>query len=184
VLQPFKWGSTQWTVQDDAEQRLYDTAQNIGRTVKFKDLSPEQHKIIDEAMGRIWLHGIDLFNQMIGGFIHHDIPEGKALWNMWLGYFIQEASKGISQILRENAIMEQEGKTWKQKEKEADALPKFVKVFTRERFEKYISDALERSLRPEVKAKLEKERKKKLSNSDQKNCQKLVCKNVQKCAKP
>ena len=118
VLQPFKWGSTQWTVQDDAEQRLYDTAQNIGRTVKFKDLSPEQHKIIDEAMGRIWLHGIDLFNQMIGGFIHHDIPEGKALWNMWLGYFIQEASKGISQILRENAIMEQEGKTWKQKEKE------------------------------------------------------------------
>ena len=159
TLQPFKFGTTQWTVQDSAEQTLFGQALIIGKTVEFKDLSPEQHKITDEAMRRIWLHGIDLFNQMIGGFIHHDIPEGKVLWNMWLGYFIQEASVGISQMLREEEIFDQKGKSWKQKEKELDAQPKFVKVFTRERFEDYISDVIDRSLRPELKAKLEKAKK-------------------------
>jgi len=159
VLQPFKWGSTRWTVQDDAEQRLYDKVVQIGKTVKFDDLTPEQLKLVDEAQKRIWLHGIDLFNQMIGGQIHHDTPTGKHLWNMWLGYFIQEASVGISQMLREEEIFDQKGKSWKQKEKELDAQPKFVKVFTRERFEDYISDVIDRSLRPELKAKLEKAKK-------------------------
>ena len=156
VLQPFQMGTTRWTVEDDAEQRLFDQAVAIGKTMEFEDLTPAQSQIIDEAQKRIWLHGIDLFNNMVGAQVHYDRPEGKVLWNMWLGYFIQEASKGISQILRENAIMEQEGKTWKQKEKEADALPKFVKVFTRERFEQYISDVMERSLKPKFRKQLEK----------------------------
>jgi hypothetical protein len=187
VLQPFEWGSTQWTVQDDAEQRLYDQVAQIGKTVKFNDLTPEQLKLIDEAEKRIWLHGIDLFNSMIGGFIHHDTPTGKRLWNMWLGYFIQEASVGITQMILEEEIFSQEGKSWKQKEKEADALPKFVKVFTRERFEQYISDVIERSLKPEIKAKLEKARKNKVKLSKLSEMSNLdgskMCKNVQKRAK-
>jgi len=188
ILQPFKWGSTQWTVQDEAEQRLYDQVAKISKTVKFEELTPRQLKLVDEAEKRIWLHGIDLFNSMIGGFIHHDTPTGKRLWNMWLGYFIQEASVGITQMILEEQIYSQKGKTWKQKEKEADALPKFVKVFTRERFEQYISDVIDRSLRPEIRAKLEKARKKKLKLPKLSEMSNLdgskICKMVQKGAKP
>ena len=147
-------------MQDDAEQRLYDKVAQIGKTIKFEELTPEQLKLVDEAEKRIWLHGIDLFNNMIGGFIHHDTPTGKRLWNMWLGYFIQEASVGISQMLAEERILNQKGKSWKQKEKETAELPKWVKVFTRQRFEDYIHDCIERSLRPEIREKLEKARKK------------------------
>jgi hypothetical protein len=173
VLQPFKWGSTQWTVQDDAEQRLYDKVAQIGKTVKFEELTPQQLKLVDEAEKRIWLHGIDLFNQMIGGFIHHDKPTGKKLWNMWLGYFIQEASVGISQVLAEEEIYDQKGKSWKQKEKEADALPKFVEVFTRQRFEDYIADVIQRSLKPQFRDKLTKKGSKNLVKATQMDGSKL-----------
>lgn len=160
ILPSFEWGSSKLFIENDVENSLYDQVRMIGQTVKFEELTPRQLKLVDEAQKRIWLRGLDIFTEVVGGMIHHDTPTGKRLWHMWLGYFIQEASVGISQMLAEERIFNQEGKSWKQKEKEAAELPKWVKVFTRQRFEDYISDVLERSLKPEVREKLEKARKK------------------------
>jgi len=110
-------------------------------------------------MERAWLHGIDLFTNTVGLFIHHDQPTLKRLWHLWLGYFIQEAEAGLFQMLMEEEICSQKGKSWKQIEKELKPIEKnWVKIFTRERFEKYVSDAIERALKPEVRAKFAKKK--------------------------
>jgi hypothetical protein len=150
-------GTTKWTIQDEAEQKLFDKAVQIGKTVKFADLTNEQLKIVDETYNRVWMRGFDLFNNMVGAQIHYDIPTAKKLWFLWLGYFVHEASIGISQIIAEERIFEQKGKSWKQKEKEAKPITdNWVKVFTRKRFEDYIADCIDRSMKPEFRAQMEK----------------------------
>jgi len=173
VLQPFKWGSTKWYIEDETEDRLFEKVRQITEAFKYEELNEVQRNLCDKAMERTWLHGIDVFTNTVGLFIHHDKSNLKRLWHMWLGYFIQEASVGLTQMLVEGAIFEDENISDKQLTKELEKLPKWVKVFTRPRFEKYISDAIERSLKPEFKAQLEKARKK------NKNASKNLAKTMQ-----
>jgi len=160
ILQPFEWGSSKLFIENDVENSLFDQVRIIGESFKFGELSPQQLKLVDEAQKRMWMRGVDIFTETVGSMIHHDNPLAKRCWHMWLGYFIQEASVGLTQMIMEDRISGQKGKTWKQKEKELDKI-EWVKVFTRERFEQYVSDALDRSLKPEVRERLEKARKKK-----------------------
>ena len=148
VLQPIEWGSTRISYADlpEAEQALYDKVWKIIDAHQYNntaDLQPWELKLMDQASRTLWCRAIDLFNNAIGGTIHHDNPTGKMLWNMWFGFFMHEMCEAIPQRIAEDEIFSQKGKSWKKKEAEAAELYKnWVKPFSEERLSAYIDRML------------------------------------------
>lgn len=162
-------GSSKLLISDPVEESLITHAQEIIKSYPNAtpaELTPDQREIVDQASQLMWFRAIDIFRTAVGGIICRDNKWLQATFDMWLTYFVDEAYTGLTQMRIEDEIMGQKGKSWKKKEKELAEVfgpnsEKWVKVFTRERFENYISDFIERGMKPEVREKLRKHREKK-----------------------
>jgi len=165
ILKTPEFGSTKLFITDPVEDALFDKARAIiDAGIAYDNLTPEQLSIIDQATRILWFRALDIFRNIIGGMISKGDKRIQGIFDMWMGYFLQEATTGLNQMWMEGYIFDQKGKSWKQKEKELDEIygpnsEKWVKVFSRERFEKYIHDFIERGMKPEVRKKLKKKGK-------------------------
>lgn len=169
ILPRPKLGSTKICIDDPREDALFEQAKRIimaNPEKTINDLTPEEFEIVDTASHILWVRAIDVFRTVVGNLICKGNKWIQSCFDMWLCYFIDEATTGLTQMLNEDIIFSQKGKSWKQKEKELDGLfgpnsEKWVKVFTRERFNKYIRDFIEKGINPKLKKKLAKARRKK-----------------------
>lgn len=162
ILQPMKLGTTKWYTEDEAECALFEKLRVIYETKTYNELTEADKKLVEAGQKRIYQRGIDLFCSLVGSQLHYDRPFVKPIWYMWLGYFLQEASIGLSQMVLEEEIMSNKALTWKQKEKALKPIyDEWVKPFSTDRFKKYISKSLEDSLTPEARKLHEKSKKQK-----------------------
>ena len=127
-----------------AEEILFEQARNIARHWDRKrDLAPHERLISEQACKILTRRYFDVFFTYVRYVVCHNDPVAQYMFYGWFKWFMEDAQYGIWQFLRESEIYDQEGKSWKQKEKEADAFYKKhwkSKLFSRESFDKAMKE--------------------------------------------
>ncbi len=127
----------------EAEETLFKIALDMrDRMQQDSDYEPSANEriIVDKFMEVVSLRFIDAFQEWFTATYCKNDPIAQYMFLAWLSWFLKEAIQGVTQFLGEQAIYDQKGKTWKQKEKEADEYCRenWKSIFTRESFEKHI----------------------------------------------
>lgn len=138
VLNPIEWGSSKIALENEAEIALHAEAMRILTRVS-NDYTPNEKFIIQQIGHIVYSRVIDVFLTVMKTAICHDDKIAFWMFLNWFNWFMEESARGIEQFLEENRIYDQKGKTWKQKEAEADVFYKTCrKPFTYESFEQHI----------------------------------------------
>lgn len=148
VLKPPKLGTTRLYIEDEAESALLEKCQQMAA---YHDnsipLTKNERFLLDQMSKIMWVRALDIFEQVVGVHIYGDNGISRVIFNLRLTWFIEEISQQIGQQRMEDEISMQEGKPWKQIEKELDQFYKehWKPCFTKESFEKHVKEALSRS---------------------------------------
>lgn len=124
----------------EPEQKLFDAINNLTKRDP-ESFTEYEHKLLITAFERQTERMLRMFLLYARIVICKDDPLAFAIFLGWFGWFMEQAKQGIWQRLREDEIYNQKGKTWKQKEREADEFYKKHwkhNLFSEESFKKSV----------------------------------------------
>ena len=144
VLNPVEFGTSKIALENDAEIALHEEATLIvNRISNGNGLTPNETFIVEQALRIAYLRAIDVFLSVMKAGLCGNDKLAFGIFTNWFGWFMQESARGITQFLEESKIYDQKGKSWKQKEAEAQELYKtWHNPFTRESFEQFIKEGV------------------------------------------